>query len=239
MKRTLIMWFTAMVLTFVFSSCKGDDSVDTEPVATMPPADVTLVTPADNEPCEEGESVSETERAVTFEWNAAENTASYDFQITNLETRQTNTQRDIEETSTTAVLVEGAPYAWKVVSKSDQTGRQGTSPEWRLYLAGEGIANYAPFAADLFAPLDGATFSTTTEEVTLEWLGVDVDDDALTYTVYYDTIDGKQEPIEALTDLSAQSVKVAVEAGTTYFWRVKTSDGSHSSFSQIVEFSTE
>ena len=54
------------------------------------------------------------------------------------------------------------------------------------------------------------------------------------YTVYFDNIDGLQDPIEENTlDLSKE---VDAESGTTYYWRIKTSDGSSSSFTLVYSF---
>ena len=63
--------------------------------------------------------------------------------------------------------------------------------------------------------------------------------DTLSYTVYVDTTDGKQTPASALTNLSAQTADVELEAATTYYWRVKTSDGTNASYSIVYSFKTQ
>ena len=69
--------------------------------------------------------------------------------------------------------------------------------------------------------------------------GTDPDSgDTLSYTVNVDTVDGKQDPISALTDLSTETVEVELEAATTYYWRVKTSDGNNASYSIVHSFKT-
>ena len=42
-----------------------------------------------------------------------------------------------------------------------------------------------------------------------------------------------------LTDLNVKTISVSVDGSTTYYWRVKTSDGTNSSFSNIYSFKTE
>ena len=51
--------------------------------------------------------------------------------------------------------------------------------------------------------------------------------------------DGKQSPASDLTNISEKTVDVALDAGTLYYWRVKTSDGTNSSFSTVYSFRTE
>ena len=60
--------------------------------------------------------------------------------------------------------------------------------------------------------------------------------DTLTYTVYFDDTDGLQEPSSNNTAVSEASLEVTVESGTTYYWRVKSSDGKSSSFTLVYSF---
>ncbi|MGY8946121.1 MAG: hypothetical protein ACKVJS_03595 [Flavobacteriales bacterium] len=41
------------------------------------------------------------------------------------------------------------------------------------------------------------------------------------------------------TDIETEILELALEAATTYFWRVKTSDGVNSSYSNVLTFNTE
>ena len=114
------------------------------------------------------------------------------------------------------------------------------SDTWKFYLAGDGVVNYAPFPADLKAPASGSTVTLSEGKATFTWEGTDpVSGDTLSYTVYVDTVDGKQDPASALTDLSAQTADVELEAATTYYWRVKTSDGTNASYSIVYSFKTQ
>ena len=45
--------------------------------------------------------------------------------------------------------------------------------------------------------------------------------------------------VAALTNLSAQTVDVELDADTTYYWRVKSSDGTNASYSIVYSFKTQ
>ena len=143
--------------------------------------------------------------------------------------------------NTTVDLEKGQPYSWKVISKNTSTTQTGTSSSWKFYLAGEGIKNYAPFPADLKTPNSGSTVSRSSDgKITFTWEGADPDQgDELKYTLYVDKTDGKQTPSSDLTNLSAKTADVALDGDSTYYWRIKTSDGTNSSFSLIYSFKTE
>ena len=71
----------------------------------------------------------------------------------------------------------------------------------------------------------------------MSWEGNDPDEsDTLTYTVYFDDTDGLQDPISNNTGVSETSLEVTIESGTTYYWRVKSSDGKSSSFTLVYSF---
>ncbi len=77
-------------------------------------------------------------------------------------------------------------------------------------------------------------------KVAFTWDGSDPDTgDTLKYTLYVDTTDGKQTPETGLSNLTAKTASVALEAATTYYWRVKTSDGINSSYSIVYSFKTQ
>jgi hypothetical protein len=57
--------------------------------------------------------------------------------------------------------------------------------------------------------------------------------DQLTYTLYVGKIDGKQSPSSELINISEKNIDVAMDEGTLYYWRVKTSDGINSSLSLV------
>ena len=244
-------YYFLYILSFVLIiSCSAEDDGGTstpppttqqpkpEPAPTVPaPGKSSLSAPENNEVCYEGESVDASNSAVTFSWDASSDTDSYDLQITNQETNQTQTESGITATSKAVTLATDASYSWKVVSKANDTNDSTSSDTWQFYLAGDGQENYAPFPATILSPTSGAAVDASNGLVTLSWEGNDPDEgDSLTYTIYFDEVDGLQDPQTANTNITDTSLEVEVESGTTYYWRVKTSDGTSSSFTLVYSF---
>lgn len=237
------------ILSFVFivsCSAEDDDSGTTTPPVTQQPAPAptpqvpspgksSLSAPENNEVCYEGEEVDDSNSEVTFSWDASSDTDSYDLVITNQETSQSQTESGITSTSKAVTLATDVSYSWKIVSKANDTSDTTDSDTWQFYLAGDGQENYAPFPATILSPTSGAAVDTNNGSITLSWEGNDPDEgDSLTYTIYFDEVDGLQDPIEE--ELTETELEVSVESGTTYYWRVKTSDGKSSSFTLVYSF---
>ena len=209
-------------------------------VTVNPPAKSTLSAPANNKTCETGTSVSSTQSDVDFTWGVSADTDSYDLKITDLNSNVATNKTGLTTTSTKVTLDKGVPYSWVVTSKSTKSSVTTPSNTWKFYLAGTGVANYAPFPADLKAPSSGSTVKRTDGKATFTWEGSDPDSgDTLAYTLYVDTTDGKQTPSSAQTDLSVLTLDVALDAAITYYWRVKSSDGTNSSYSTVYTFKTK
>ena len=205
-----------------------------------PPGKATPTAPANNKTCETGTSVSDTQSSVTFSWNSSADTESYDLRVTNLNTNGVTNKTGLTTTSTTMTLDKGVPYSWNITSKNTKTTTTTTSDTWKFYLAGTGITHYAPFPADLKTPTSGSTVERTDGKVTFTWEGSDPDSgDTLGYTLYVDKTDGKQTPPSTQTGLSAKTLDVTLDADTVYYWRVKTTDGTNSSYSIVYSFKTK
>jgi hypothetical protein len=219
------------------SCSKGDDGGGTTPPPTTEvavPGKATLLEPANNKTCEQVNSSGE----VVFSWQASADTDSYDLKIVNLNTNGVTNRNNLTATNKGVPLLKGVPYSWQITSKNSGT-KITFSDTWKFYLAGDGIANYAPFPATADTPVPGSTVVPVDGKITISWTGSDPDDDALTYTLYVDTVDGLQDPAAELQDLSAASAEVAVESATVYYWRVVTSDGVNTSSSLVYSFRTE
>jgi hypothetical protein len=244
-------YYFLYILSFVLIiSCSAEDDGETStpppttqqptptPTPQVPaPGKSGLSAPENNEICYEGEEVDDTNSSVTFSWEASSDTDSYDLQITNQETNQTQTESGITSTSKAVTLATDVSYSWKVVSKANDTNDTTDSDTWQFYLAGDGQENYAPFPATILSPTSGAAVDANNGSITLSWEGNDPDEgDSLTYTVYFDEIDGLQDPQTANTNITETSLEVEAESGTTYYWRVKTSDGTSSSFTLVYSF---
>lgn len=242
-------YYFLYILSFVLIiSCSAEDNdsgTTTPPVTQQPtttptpqvptPGKSSLSAPENNEVCYEGEEVDAINSEVTFSWDASTDTDSYDLVITNQETNQSQIESGITSTSKVVTLATDISYSWKIVSKANDTNDTTESDTWQFYLAGDGQENYAPFPATILSPLSGAAVDSNNGSITLSWEGNDPDElDNLTYTVYFDEIDGLQVPFEE--ESSETSLEISVESGNTYYWRVKTTDGKSSSFTLVYSF---
>jgi len=245
MKYNILKYFSFLFI-LTLTSCgggggeEGGGSGGGDPVIN-PPGKSTLTAPANNKTCETGTSVSDTKSDVTFTWGASADTNTYDLKITDLNSNSVTNKTALTTTTTKATLDKGVPYSWNITSKSTASSTNTASDTWKFYLAGTGIVNYAPFPADLKTPASGSTITRDGDgKVAFTWDGSDPDtDDTLTYTLYVDTTDGKQTPATALSNLTEKTASVELAAATTYYWRVKTSDGVNSSYSIVYSFKTE
>ncbi len=244
---TLLNKFLTFICLLVLAACSGGG--DTAPAPTPAPAPAptptvsaptaaTLSLPEKNKTCETGVSVSATQSELTFTWAAGANTETYELQVINLNTNESRTFSDIKATSQKVTLNKAIPYSWKVISKSSKISTTATSETWNFYLAGTSILNYAPFPAEITAPIASIFPTITNSKVTISWKGSDPEGDALTYTLFVDQVDGKQTPDAKLTNITATSVDVTVETGKIYYFRVKTFDGKNSSYSVVYQFRT-
>jgi len=227
--------FLFFTLTFLIScDCDCEDApVDTQagtPIATNPNAP-TLTSPTSNNSCEIGKRLSATQSEVTFSWAATVNTKSYTLSYTNLSTSVTS-NKTLLGTSTTAILNRGTIYSWRVTAHNIMPNKTATSGSRKFYLSADTIVSNVPLAATLKTPTSNAGVAS------FAWEGSDPDaGDTLTYTLYVDKVDGKQDPNTALTNLSSKTASATLEAGSTYFWRIKTTDqNKNSSFSLISTF---
>ena len=191
----------------------------------------TLTAPSNNNSCEVGKKVNANRSEVTFSWAATANTKSYTLSYTNATTNVTS-NKTLLSTSTTAILNRGTVYSWRVTAHNIIPIKTATSGSRTFYLSAEAKVNNVPLAAVLKTPSSNLGLTSFT------WEGNDSDvGDILSYTVYLDKLDGKQTPKSALTNLSSKTASETLDAGSTYFWRVKTTDqNKNSSFSLISTF---
>ena len=225
-------------LVIACSSSGGDDGPDPisnpDPDPVVPPSAATLIFPENNTECNTGEIVSETLSNVTFEWNASQNTDTYEVTITNLNTNSASNYTT-SATETTIQIARGTPFEWFVVSTANGTNATATSATWRFYNEGPGVTNYAPFPAEAIHPARGMNLPNTTTSVTLEWEASDVDNDISSYEVFFGT---EENPTTSLGVTTSNSLAdVSVSSGTTYYWVVVVNDSAgNSSNSEVFEF---
>ena len=229
-------------LGFLFSNCSSDsgnsDAV-TPPVQATLPTVSTLSFPDNNKVCQEGTNVTDTQSTINFQWKASDNTTSYDLIVNNLASKAVTRYNNISVTNKEVTLDRAKSYSWQVVSKSNKTTQTATSVLWQFYLAGQGEENFAPYPATIISPASGATVRATNGQITLQWTGEDPDQDVLTYTVYIDKVNGLQDTNGTITNLTKTEGNYQVTSNTVYYWRIKSSDGSSSSFTQVYSFRVE
>jgi hypothetical protein len=230
-----------LLITVFLFSCGGDsgggDDVNStpDPDPIVAPSATTLVFPDDDSECTEGEIISDTQSRVLFQWNASQNTDSYQVNLKNLNTNSVAlTNSNTNEAEIT--LLRGVPYEWFVVSRANGTTQTASSPVWRFYNAGPGISSFAPFPAEAIAPTRGATIPATAS-VALQWFATDIDEDISTYNLYFGTENPPELLEEGLTDTSFE---VVVASGLTYFWQIETVDSAgNRSLSELFNFQVE
>jgi len=231
------------LLTLGCSSSGGDDNPpppptggnDDDPVIPDP-SSATLVFPEDETECNTGvvDPNDETLSTVTFEWNASANTDSYSVTVTNLNT-SSSTFANSSTNSADVKIERGAPYSWFVISRAQGTTVTAESVTFRFYNEGPGIENYAPFPAEAVQPARGENLSGVTS-VTLAWTASDIDDDITGYEVFLDS--NEENPTTSIgTSENTTLADIPVTPGTTYYWKVTTTDGvGNSSTSEVFEF---
>lgn len=122
-------------------------------------------------------------------------------------------------------------YYWKVIA-DDSHGHKVESP--LLEFTTISCANRSPETPVLMTPTDNSTDLSTTQ-VTLHWMCNDPDHDALTYTVYF----SESNPPSEYQFTTNNSYDVfSLKPGTTYYWKIKASDGEYSSESPVWRFTT-
>ena len=123
----LMLTTSIVILSCGGGSDSGDDDIITTPQTVDPPYSTTLNSPTNNEVCEEGTSVSETQSSVNFQWTGS-NTDSYDLRITNLNSNQTINQTNISQTNKSVTLNKGTPILGKSLQREVEPHRHQILP---------------------------------------------------------------------------------------------------------------
>lgn len=248
MKLTSIRYISLFVSVLFLAGCSssgsGDDDTptppsgggdDDEPIEIMGPSAATLVFPEDNSECNTGVVNTEdnTLSAVTFQWNASQNTDRYTITVTNLNTNTSNFANS-DTNEVTVTIARGTPYSWSIISRGNATTETAESAVFRFYNEGPGIENYAPFPAEAVAPARGVNLPMSTATITLEWSGSDVDNDITGYEVFFGTEENPTTSIGSGAETSIADVPVTTG---TYYWTVVTTDSAgNTSTSEVFSF---
>ncbi len=242
MKKQLL--YITLISLFL-AACSGGEPGETptpQPQVKTPTA-ASLVSPANNTECNQGNIISTDLSSVLFQWNPSENTNTYTLKVTNLNTNTVQEQSS-SNTSLSMALKRGTPFSWKVVSKSNSTTQTAESGTFRFFNAGAPVENHTPFPAEAVSPSRGATLTGVTS-ITMEWESSDIDNDLAAHTVQLlgssevlDQVDFDNETTVTYQTTTTQSInEVAVEAGKIYYWQVKSQDEvGNTAISEIFEF---
>lgn len=226
-----------ITIGLLFIACGGSGGDDTPPTPPPPtenkaPSSPIQIYPANNDLC--------IDNSVTFSWNAAtdpENDVLYyvvEVSENNSFSPLTET-KTVSTTSTTISLEKGVAFYWRIIAK-DNNNSSDYSAANSFYTEGNGVTNYVPFSPELVAPTINETVQSTT--VDLKWTASDVDNDALTYDVYFDT---NNPPINKIGDnITTTTLNVTLESSKDYFWKVVVKDGKGGqAIGQVWNFKTD
>ncbi|GAA4319767.1 hypothetical protein GCM10023149_18670 [Mucilaginibacter gynuensis] len=213
--------YSILTIALLCWGCASKKSNDTEPKPDpVMPDKVVMSLPANNELCNTGEVVSTTKSKVNFKWNTAKNADKYELVITNLQTNDV-LKTNQTKTDTSITINRNAPYKWQVIAYNTASGKSVASDNWKFYNSGPATVSYAPFPAEIIAPINQKQYDATVKKVTLEWKGSDVDNDITNYEIYFGT---STTPVSFKKDLSSTTLDVDVTGKTTYYWQVITKD---------------
>ncbi|MGB5818517.1 MAG: hypothetical protein WBG90_03460 [Saonia sp.] len=210
--------------------CGGNDDTPS------PPQPALLEFPLQNSECTEGVAIDGTNTSrLEFRWQPSNNTETYELRVTNLNTDVPQTITS-ETTSASLILERGVPYSWVVTSRNSRVTETSSSETWQFYNAGS-QTTYAPFPAEIISPKSGASVGKDqNNELFLEWSGADVDNDIVSYDVFFSSSTPPQTLI-ASPSANTTSIQVSVASNTIYYWRIITRDGEgNTSDTGIFEF---
>ena len=230
-------YIALVILGIYFMACSSKKAEVVAPVIPeKAPEAAELSKPANNTVCLVGGNTNSNE--VQFTWVPVAGATSYDLKITNLKTNYTET-KSFPTSPATVTLITSLPYEWQIISKSSKTTLTSSSAKWKFFLTGAGESTYAPFPASLTFPASGQQVTATAGQVKLVWSGSDPDsgNSFLTYEVFVDTDIAKVKNREVNAQKSkTESLTIPVKSGGTYYWMVKTSDETSTSYSAVYGF---
>lgn len=201
------------------------------------PETVTLLYPLNNETCEPGELIDDSRAIIKLLWEESSNTDYYEVSVIDLSSGESQTISNVLMNEQEVVLIRSRVYEWSVTSVNQRSDTTSTSEVFQFYLEGEQTDNIAPTTPILLTPESGKTIDAG--EKLFSWeSSSDADGDNLLYTLYLDTIDGKQEPPVEQRAIVANSILRLLEPGLQYYYRVEVSDGQIISSSETRSFRT-
>ncbi|MDG1250867.1 MAG: hypothetical protein P8N55_02090 [Flavobacteriaceae bacterium] len=231
MKR-IVLLFGSLIL--LMNSCTPE-----EPFVPINPSAPTLISPANDETCLDGTSINDSQSNVDFRWSSAANALSYELVVTNLLTQSSQTY-PATSNQTTVALTKAEPYNWSVKSIGEVGSVPSQSTQWKFYLAGDAVVNFAPFPSELISPQSGANVTPDINNlIKLQWNASDVDGDLAQFEVYLDKNDATTIIKTIAYQTEEESIEIDVENGSTYYWKIIAIDtNQNQSSSGVYAFRT-
>ena len=231
MKRIVLLFGSLILLV---NSCTTE-----EPVVPINPSAPTLISPANDETCLDGTSINDSQSNVDFRWSSAANALSYELVVTNLLTQSSQTY-PATSNQTTVALTKAEPYNWSVKSIGEVGSIPSQSTQWKFYLAGDAVVNFAPFPSELISPQSGANVTPDINNlIKLQWNASDVDGDLAQFEVYLDKNDATTIIKTIAYQTEEESIEIDVENGSTYYWKIIAIDtNQNQSSSGVYAFRT-
>jgi hypothetical protein len=225
-----IVFLFSLVLCVLGCKDTTDDGIIIPDGQDMP-IGVQLIFPFEDSLCNEGINLTPSESTVFFEWAPNDNAETYILNIENLTSGEIS-QHETVDFILPVTINRADPFRWFVTYNFQNETRE--SAAWNFYNAGPGLVTYAPFPADILSP-SMAQVLPTTNSVTLQWSGSDVDNDIVSFDVYF----GVNNPLNiSASDITINQITQSVSAGTIYYWNVITKDSEgNTSESGIHQFS--
>ena len=229
--KKIILLFGGLI--GLLNSCTPEEPVPANPSAPN------LISPANDETCLDGTSINDIQSNVEFRWSSAANTISYELVVTNLLTQSSQTY-PATSNQTTVALSKAEPYNWSVKSFGEVGSIPSESVQWKFYLAGDAIVNYAPFPSELISPQSGANITPDINNlVTLIWNASDVDGDLSQFEIYLDESDASTLNTTLEYQSEEERIEVEVKNNTTYYWKIIAIDNNkNQSSSGVYAFRT-
>ena len=201
------------------------------------PEIVTLLFPLNNETCEPGTIIDDSRATLKLLWEESKNTDYYEVTVTDLSSGESQSISKVLSNEQEVVLIRSRGYEWSVTSVNQRSDTTSTSEVFQFYLEGEQTENIAPTTPILLTPESGKTIDAG--EKLFSWeSSTDGDGDNLLYTLFLDTVDGKQDPPIEQKEIVANSILRLLEPGLQYYYRVEVSDGKTISSSETRSFRT-
>ena len=234
MKLVCKIWTLIIAGVFMYSCSGGSGDEMPEPQQQNKAPNIPSISaPVNNSLC--------INNVVEFKWEAATDpdgdSVNYQIQIAtnNQFTENIYNSPNIAGTSYQLTLYKGVAYYWRVKTIDSKGLSSEYSNFFQFYTEGNGNPNHLPFAPNLVTPTLHKIIQTNSTK--LEWTAVDVDNDPLTFEVYFGTVNPPSTKIS--DNQSENTFTVSLNPSTIYYWQIIVNDGKGGkSIGQIWNFKT-